>query len=107
MFRVESFYGGAAVILVMPGVWISHPYDISYVLLGQPPDTGRVLVSQYSLGGLLLLDCWKQLTKDKRTKNKTTTRQKEKSQRPNREFSIVTSGQFRTLAVFFLRACCA
>ena len=38
---------------------------------------------------------------DKQTKNKKMKRQKDPRQRPKREFNIVTSGQFRTLAMFF------
>ena len=36
-------------------------------------------------------------------KQKNTKRQKDKRQRTKREFNIVTSGQFRTLAMFFLQ----
>ena len=38
----------------------------------------------------------------KRQKDKKEEK-KEKKQRPKREFNIVTSGQFRTLAMFWLR----
>ena len=43
-------------------------------------------------------------TKDKKTtkeKDKTTKRQKDKRQSPKRVFNIATSGQFRTIAMFF------
>ena len=38
--------------------------------------------------------------KTKRQKDRKTERQTDKRQRPQREFDIVTSGQFRTLAMF-------
>ena len=38
----------------------------------------------------------------KRQKGEKIKRQKDKRQRPKREFDIVTSGQFRTLAMFFV-----
>ena len=42
---------------------------------------------------------------DKNTKRqKYNKRQKDKKQRPKREFNIVTSGQFRTLAMFYFTA---
>ena len=37
----------------------------------------------------------------KRQKGKNEKRGKDKRQRPKREFKIVTSGQFRNLAMFF------
>ena len=39
--------------------------------------------------------------KTKRQKGEKTKRQKDKIPRPKREFNVVTSGQFRTLAMFF------
>ena len=38
---------------------------------------------------------------DEKVKRQKTKRQKDKRQRLKREFNIVTSGQFRTLAMFF------
>ena len=38
--------------------------------------------------------------KAKRQKDKKIKRQNDKRERPKREFDIVTSGQFRTLAMF-------
>ena len=38
--------------------------------------------------------------KTKREKERKTKKTKDKRQRPKREFYIVTSGQFRTLAMF-------
>ena len=38
--------------------------------------------------------------KDEKQKDNETKRKKTKRQRPKREFNIVTSGQFRTLAMF-------
>ena len=43
-------------------------------------------------------------SRQKRQKNKRTKkirRQKDKIQRPKREFDIATSGQFRTVAMFY------
>ena len=42
----------------------------------------------------------KKYKKNKKTKRQKTKRQKDKDKRPKREFYIVTSGQFRTLAMF-------
>ena len=39
--------------------------------------------------------------RQKRQNDKKTKRQKDKTQRLKREFNIVTSGQFRTLAMFY------
>ena len=43
----------------------------------------------------------KETKKTKRQKGKKTKKQKDKRQTPKREFNILTSGQFRTLAMFF------
>ena len=42
----------------------------------------------------------KKTKRQKDKKDKKTNRQKDKSQTPKREFNIVTSGQFCTLAMF-------
>jgi len=46
-------------------------------------------------------DIWSEWCPDKKKKDRKTKRQNDKRQRPKREFNIVTSGQFRTLAMFF------
>ena len=40
--------------------------------------------------------------KTKRHKHKNTKKNKKTKDRPKREFSLATSGQFRTLAMFFI-----
>ena len=48
----------------------------------------------------------KKTKRQKRQKGKKTKIQKDKRQTPKREFNILTSGQFRTLAMFLTLPAC-